>query len=103
MNISKDLLLAILSMDAYNRDYGAGITGLGGKGTKIGTATILDDSDVLKDGNGDRVDEAAGFYAVSYKITDGSSVDGLDTNDVIISYRGTDDPLGEASGADIWN
>ncbi|MCP4071851.1 MAG: hypothetical protein GY742_08950, partial [Hyphomicrobiales bacterium] len=46
---------------------------------------------------------AAGFYAVSYKITDGSSVDGLDTNDVIISYRGTDDPLGEASGADIWN
>ncbi len=26
MSISKDLFLAILSMDAYNRGYGAGIT-----------------------------------------------------------------------------
>ncbi len=88
MSISKDLLLAILSMDAYNRDYGAGITGLGGKGTKIGTATILDDSGVLKDENGDRIDEATGFYAVSYDIP------GVGT---VISYRGTD------GANDVWN
>lgn len=29
MTISKELMLAILSMDAYNRGYGEGIGGLG--------------------------------------------------------------------------
>lgn len=29
MTISKELMLAILSMDAYNQGYGAGITGVG--------------------------------------------------------------------------
>ena len=28
MTISKDLFLAILSMDAYNRGYGTGLAGL---------------------------------------------------------------------------
>lgn len=47
MPISKDLLLAILSMDSYNRGYGAGIDGLSSEaGTTIGTATIgIDSSD----------------------------------------------------------
>ncbi len=30
MAISNDLMLALLSMDSYNRGYGAGINGLGG-------------------------------------------------------------------------
>ena len=36
MAISKDLLLAILSMDSYNRGYNQGINGLGGVGASIG-------------------------------------------------------------------
>jgi len=39
MPISKDLFLAILSMDSYNQGYGRGIEH--GK-TKIGAATIKD-------------------------------------------------------------
>lgn len=30
MTISSDLFMSILSLDAYNRGYGAGISGLGG-------------------------------------------------------------------------
>ena len=33
MSISKDLFLAILSMDAYNRGYGEGISGPGDVGS----------------------------------------------------------------------
>ena len=32
MTISSDLTLSILSLDAYNREYDAGIDGLGGAG-----------------------------------------------------------------------
>lgn len=85
MTISKDLFLAILSMDSYNRGYGEGISGLGGKGTKIGSATLGDDSSILRDENGDRVDQAAGFYAIAYDVA-GSGVAGLDGT--VISYRG---------------
>ncbi len=43
MTISNELMYAILSMDAYNRGYGAGIAGLSdAKDTAIGTATISD-------------------------------------------------------------
>ncbi|MCP4082077.1 MAG: hypothetical protein GY743_17725 [Planctomycetaceae bacterium] len=58
MTISNDLMYAILAMDAYNRDYGAGIKSLGGKGAKIGNATLGDDSDIFRDENGNRLDEA---------------------------------------------
>ncbi|MBZ0164883.1 MAG: hypothetical protein K8H74_19500 [Notoacmeibacter sp.] len=99
MAISKDLFLAILSMDAYNRGYGAGIedpaeTG-GGLGVsdethtyRIGNATILMDAN-----DSEGVAQAAGFYAVAYELTgsyanpDGSS---LAAGDTVISYRGTD-------------
>ncbi len=74
MTISKDLFLALLSLDAYNRGYGAGIDGLGGGGSKIGTATVGSD-ELLPDGA-----QAAGFYAVSYDTPYGT----------VISYRGTD-------------
>ena len=74
MTISKDLLLAILSMDSYNRGYGEGISGLGGLGTKIGSATIKTDSETVaatKD-----TAQAAGFYAIAYDV-DGSGPSGL--------------------------
>jgi hypothetical protein len=88
---TKDLLLAILAMDSYNRGYGAGLAdgkgdldaagldldGLGGAGSHIGLATLLDYD--LPSGS-----KAAGFYAAAYQLLDG---------EVVISYRGTDNPF----------
>jgi len=107
MPISKDLLLAILSMDSYNRGYGAGISdsgqndpdGLGeaSNGTVlVGTTTVSTIlGDVSQTFNAEA--QAAGFYAISYTISDGSKVDGLDTGDTVISYRGTD------AASDLWD
>ena len=65
MTISKDLFLALLSMDAYNRGYGEGISGLSAKaGTLLGSAKIIADAND-KEG----VAKAAGFYAVAYETT----------------------------------
>jgi hypothetical protein len=83
----KDLFLAILAMDSYNRGYGAGINdggsgdpdGLGLTG-QIDTATIGQDSSIIVDGSGSRIDDDAGFYAAAYQTDDGT----------VISYRGTD-------------
>ena len=119
MPISKDLLLAILSMDSYNRGYDAGISdglnlvdgvdrdGLGDDSDgsiKIGNATV---SNNLTDFDLDADSQDAGFYAISYTISDGSKVDGLETGDTIISYRGTDQnisiPFWSDSGSDLWN
>jgi hypothetical protein len=89
MSVSeKDLFLAILAMDSYNRGYGAGINdggandtdGLGEAGKQIGTATVK--AVELPTGS-----EAAGFYAVAYQTDYGT----------VISYRGTD----SAPGADL--
>jgi hypothetical protein len=48
MAISDDLFLAILSMDAYNRGYAAGLgsgpLGLGDVGSSIGNATVITQS-----------------------------------------------------------
>ena len=84
MTISKDLYLAILSMDAYNRGYGPGIA-LQGSG--IGSATINTDSEEAfrlpgQDPNTLSAAAAAGFYAIAYDDP---------TYGTIISYRGTDD------------
>ena len=76
MPISKDLFLAILSLDSYNRGYGEGIKGLGGLGSKIGNATVTDESDIADGSEGVN----AGFYAVAYDTEYGT----------VISYRGTD-------------
>jgi len=78
--MTKDLLLAILSMDTYNRGYGPGITGLSDDlGTQIGTATISNRTSSLA--NSPEV--AAGFYAVAYDTEYGK----------VIAYRGTDSGL----------
>ncbi len=88
------VLKAVLSMDAYNRGYNQGLI-LGG--TKIGSATIVNDSGSLKE-NDVRIDQPNGFYAIAYQMADGSNV---------ISYRGTDAfvtwPWDDKSGSDIWN
>ncbi len=78
MTTQQDLLLAILSMDSYNRGYGAGL--IHGENV-IGTATFKEDSSVIVGSDGKPIHEAAGFYAASYTLADGTTV---------ISYRGTD-------------
>jgi Ca2+-binding RTX toxin-like protein len=92
---------AILSMDSYNRGYNPGISLVGSDPlnspvvngvTQIGNATIINNSSTaLAKG----VDEADGFYAVAYKLSDGQTV---------IAYRGTDQFLnGNGIGGDIAN
>ncbi len=95
MSISKDIFLAILAMDSYNRDYGAGINLTG---NAIGNATIGTNSGAIKDANGNRLDEAASFFAQAYTINEGKSytnadgTTGLTSGQTVISYRGTDAP-----------
>lgn len=91
MTISKDLFLSILAMDSYNRGYDAGITGLGGAGSKIGSATTGQDAEQLLAPSSA---VAAGFYAVAYNTPYGQ----------VISYRGTDNltVLG-LDGSDNWH
>ncbi len=91
MTVSKDLFLAILSMDSYNRGYGAGIgettDGLGSASdgsVKIGAATV---SYNLEDAGLADTAQAAGFYAIAYDV-DASGVDGFDNDTTVISYRG---------------
>jgi hypothetical protein len=97
MAISDDLMLAILSMDAYNRGYGAGISdggandpdGLGESG-QVGTATIsFTLSDVSQEFAAEA--EAAGFHAVAYEWN----------GQRVISYRGTDPANPAALASDI--
>lgn len=76
MSISNDLFMSILSMDAYNREYDAGIV-LGG--SKVGDAEIKDHEASGLTPAEYEAWQAAGFYAVAY-----------DWNDqTVISYRGT--------------
>lgn len=89
---SKDLFLAILSMDSYNRGYGEGIAGLGGVGSFVGSAQIAQQSGVAEND----LQRAAGFYALSYDIgADGP--EGL-AGKTVISFRGTDSSLDKSTG-----
>ncbi|PCH94101.1 MAG: hypothetical protein COB84_08140 [Rhodobacteraceae bacterium] len=97
MNISKELFLAILSLDAYNQGYGKGLNH--GK-TQIGGATKISDSAILDTPGNVGTAEAASFYAVAYDVTNGSVTD-LANNTVVISYRGTDQPS-VLGNSDIW-
>lgn len=84
MTISKDLFLSILSMDAYNRGYNVGINGLSeatdGSAALGGVEAIAN----LENFDLDVQAEAAGFYAIAYRVTDGSNIDGFNTGDVMI-------------------
>jgi hypothetical protein len=97
MTISKELFLSILSMDSYNRGYGEGVGGLGDLGSKIGTATLSQQSDTAEGPAGVN----AGFYAISYTI--GSGVDGLASGTTVISYRGTNADNVSSFVTDAWN
>ena len=98
MTMSKELFLAILSMDSYNRGYNAGLgdgqnvingidsDGLGDAiGTTVGKAEISfkSSSDIDSD------EYAAGFYAVAYTISGSENIPELNGK-TVISYRGTD-------------
>jgi hypothetical protein len=79
MAISKDLFLAILSMDAYNRGYGSGInfgSNSDAVGTAIGNAFIW-----ATRGQPDA--QSAGFYALAY---DTSAVSGFSVGEKTIAY-----------------
>ena len=89
MTISKELLLAILSMDSYNQGYGKGLeTGT----THIGNASLLGPADGVPAGMLFQW-LSSGFYAAAYDTPYGQ----------VISYRGTDvlNPLNPAN--DIIN
>ena len=104
MSISKDLFLAILSMDSYNRGYGQGIQV---SGNQIGNASIETDSEeVFRDPENpedETAGHAAGFYAIAYNLADASGVVGMDTNQEIISYRGTDNYNEGSLANDIYS
>ncbi|MFT4025919.1 MAG: hypothetical protein QM676_03840 [Novosphingobium sp.] len=84
--MNRDLYLAILAMDSYNRGYGAGINLP--ETNRIGNATIGIDSSIFLDSNDNRRDIPASFYAIAYDMT---GVAGFVTGEKVISYRGTDD------------
>lgn len=84
--MTRDLFLAILSMDSYNRGYNARINGLGETGL-IGDAVISAATAEQKEGW-----EAANFYAIAYNWN----------GETIISYRGTDDYNIFDPSSDIW-
>jgi hypothetical protein len=93
--MNRDLFLAILAMDSYNRGYGSGIKNLPSSG-KIGDATIAQQSDIRE--GSDAVN--AGFYALPYTVF---GVEGIADGNTVISYRGTDNPKDDIVGSDIWN
>jgi hypothetical protein len=94
MTTSNDLMFAILSMDAYDQGYGAGI---GNMPAQIGNATRQFDSSVLDTPGNVDVAKSAGFYAVAY--TYGGQT--------AIAYRGTDNKsLSDSAtqgGSDVLN
>ena len=75
--MDRSVLLSLLSLDAYNRGPNAGI---GLSGTTVAGANIVDHSGT----GGGYTPGSSDFYAVTYEIDDNA-------NDLVISYRGTDD------------
>jgi hypothetical protein len=92
MPISKDLFLAILAMDSYNRGYNPGVVLPQSASSAIGNATLGKFTN--QQGN-EQAAVAASFFAQAYELTgsyagtDGAP--GLTSGQTVISYRGTDD------------
>ena len=84
MSDQRDLLLAILAMDSYNREYDEGIKGLGGSGSKIGEAELkkLDDSIDIDSW------KSFGFYAAAYELP----------GETVMSVCGTDRAIDVLTG-----
>jgi hypothetical protein len=82
MSISPALFSAILAMDAYNRGYNAGIIM---PGDQLGNASVGANSSILRDSNGQVLDQPTSFFAQAYTLSGGG---------MVISYRGTDSNLG---------
>ena len=78
--MNRDLFLAILALDSYNRGYGVNVRGLSESG-KLGQAILREPGDGEQEGW-----QSAGFYASAYQFPVGY-VDGL--TGTVISYRGT--------------
>lgn len=74
--MDRDLFLAVLALDTYNRGYDASLKGLSEDGA-LGTATIRE----FKLGEQDGWEDAS-FYAIAYEWN----------GETIISYRGTNFP-----------
>lgn len=83
--MNSTLMKAILSMDAYNRGYDAGIEFHNADQTvnrEVGNYTITaHSSDLLDEAGNPNVDDNIGFYALAYAYN----------GETVISYRGTDD------------
>jgi hypothetical protein len=85
MTMNRDLFLAILSMDSYNRGYGQGVNNLDvviGQ-TRIGNAVISSQVDIGL--NSAAI--TASFYAIAYDMT---GVAGFADGERVIAYRGSD-------------
>jgi hypothetical protein len=81
--MNRELFLAILSMDSYNRGYEPGIDlGLNSDaiGTGVGNATI-------SASNGNTEAQAAGFYAIAYDV---AGLGGASGTTRVLMYRGSD-------------
>ena len=92
--MNRDVFLALLAMDSYNRGSGGGLNGLS-ESEGIGGATIRTFQPREQDGW-----EEAGFYAIAYEMT---GVEGFSAGEKVISYRGTDNYNPLAPGNDLWN
>ena len=88
MTISKDLFLALLAMDAYNRGYDQGVSGLS-------DAQPLSYANPTAQ-NSSQAAQSVGFYAIAYDV--GSGVDGIPVGTKVISYRGTDAAVDVVTG-----
>lgn len=95
--MNKDLFLAILAMDSYNREYGAGVN-LTGSAT--GNASIITRAS-LGISETEYADwQAAGFYAIAYNV---SGVAGFGATEKVISYRGTNFDPSYPTGESVFS
>ena len=85
--MNNNLMKAILSMDSYNRGYGAGVIV---NGNELGNAEIVqttldgqtvdfDSATIVDPDTDERLDDDIGFYALAYSYG----------GETVISYRGT--------------